>query len=216
MKKFIERPFEVKSIGENGTFTGYGSVFGELDSYRDVVLPGAFTKSLAAYEAKGRPVPMLWQHNSREPIGVYTNIKEDDRGLYVEGQMNMKVQRAVEAHALMEQRALSGLSIGYNTVRAEDDEKSMIRKLIEVDLWEISPVTFPAGDSARIATVKSIEDLMTISDCEDVLRDAGFSRKEAATLISRIKSTESPRDAANEADSSITKAMHHLKSINLR
>lgn len=216
--KFIDRPFEVKSVKKDGTFEGYASVFGELDSYRDIVMPGAFAKSLREdFRAKNRSVPMLWQHNSYAPIGIYPTINEDDVGLFVKGSCNMEVQQGREAHALMDQGALSGLSIGYTTVTSEWDEKALTRKLIEVNLWEVSPVTFPAGDSARINSVKSVEGLTTLSDVEDYLRDAyGCSRKEAVLLVARIKAMAPQSESAGESDAqSVKKALATIKSIKL-
>lgn len=207
----IDRPFELKSLADNGTFTGYGSVYGEMDSYRDIVMPGAFDKSLGEFKAKGRKVPMLWQHSSRDPIGVYADIKSDDHGLLVTGEINMDVQKGREAHSLMKQGALTGLSIGFNTVMDKWDEKNLTRELHEVELWEISPVTFPAGDSARVVDVKSIEELVTLSDCEAILRDAGMSRKEAAMFISRIKSIGAQSDSADADASVIERALRNLR-----
>ena len=207
--KYLERPFKVKadSIKSDGTFTGHASVFGELDSYRDIVMPGAFNKSLQEdFAAKDRSVPMLWQHDTWSPIGIYSSIKEDDIGLYVEGACNMDVQQGREAHALMKQGALSGLSIGYTTVISEWNEKELSRKLFEVNLWEVSPVTFPAGDLARVSSVKSIEGLMSISECEETLRDAGFSKKEAVVLISRIKAMPTQGDPADDAEAKAVNA----------
>lgn len=208
--KYIERPFEVKEVGDDGTFTGYGSVFGELDSYRDIVMPGAFTQSLKEdFADKNRKVPMLWQHNSWAPIGVYIDIHEDAKGLFVKGQCNMDVQQGKECHALMKQGALSGLSIGYTTVTSEWDEANLIRKLHRVNLWEVSPVTFPAGDKARIDTVKSLEGLASPSELESYLREAyDMSRKEAAMVISRIKAF-----TRNVSDSVEEKAVGNIKSI---
>lgn len=212
--KTLDRPFQVKAVGDNGTFSGHASVFGELDSYRDIVMPGAFKTSLKEdFEAKGRKVPMLWQHESRTPIGIYTTIKEDDTGLYVEGEVNMEVQKGREAHALMKQGALSGLSIGYNTINSEWDEKALTRKLHQVELWEVSPVTFPAGDSARISQVKALGALTTLSECEDALRDAGFSSKEAATLISRVKAIGSQGDPADAQADEVKAALRILRDI---
>ena len=189
MKNFLIRPFEIKAgtIKSDGSFEGVASPFGEIDSYRDIVMPGAFTNSLKAFEAKNRKVPMLWQHNTRQPIGVFTKLTESSTDLYVEGQCNMKVQAGMECHALMEQGALTGLSIGYNTIKSMWDEKEETRSLIEVDLWEISPVTFPAADGARIALVKSLEEAGSLSDCEALLRDVGYSRSEASAFVSRVK-----------------------------
>lgn len=212
-RKFIERPFTIKSIETDGTFTGHASIFGEMDSYRDIVLPGAFQKSLQEdFIAKGRKVPMLWQHDPKSPIGVYTEIKEDKIGLYVEGQCNMDVQKGREAHSLMKQGALSGLSIGYDTVISEWDEKAITRKLMEVSLWEVSPVTFPAGDGARVSSVKSIGLMENLSDVEDYLREEGFSKSESLALVARIKAIASRRDSAS-AEPAVTKALQILKSL---
>ena len=161
--KHIDRPFEIKSVASDGIIEGYASVYGEIDSYRDVVVKGAFDASLNyRYRDKGRKgIPMLDQHDSRTPIGLWLidDVKEDDKGLLVRGQINMRVQKGVENHALAEQGALSGLSIGYTTKLDEWDESGSIRILKEIDLWEISMVTFPAGDSARVTSVKSVEGL---------------------------------------------------------
>ena len=217
-RKYIERPFEVKSVKADGTIEGYASVFGEIDSYRDVVVPGAFTKSLQTrYRDKGRKgVPMLDQHDTRTPVGLWPidSVKEDEHGLLVVGQINMKVQKGVENHALAEQGALSGLSIGYNTLDDEWDANGDIRILREVDLWEISMVTFPAGDSARITSVKSIEGLDTLSDCEGLLRDAGFSKSETATFVSRIKALTVRSDSADRNAMAIKNALQILRSTN--
>lgn len=214
--RYIDRPFEVKEVGKDGKFVGHGSVFGELDSYRDIVMPGAFKKSLKEdFSAKQRKVPMLWQHNSWSPIGVYDEIYEDEKGLYVEGACNMDVQQGRECYALMKQGALTGLSIGYTTVVSEWDEKALTRKLIEVNLWEVSPVTFPAGDNAR-AQVKSLAEVGTMSELEDYLRDAyGASRNEAKALAARLKAiTATQRDVADEADvASITRTKNLIKSL---
>lgn len=207
--RYIDRPFKVKEVGSDGKFVGHGSVFGEMDSYRDIVMPGAFKKSLKEdFADKDRKVPMLWQHNWWEPIGVYTEIYEDDKGLYVEGECNMEVQQGRECYALMKQGALTGLSIGYTTVTSEWDEKALTRKLIEVDLWEVSPVTFPAGDNAR-AQVKTLAELGTLSELEGYLRDAyGVSRKEATALASRIKAI-----VVGQSDSVTDATISNIKSI---
>lgn len=184
-------PFEIKTISESGAFTGYASVFGNEDLWGDIVVAGAFSKSIA----EKKPA-MLWQHNSDEPIGVWAVIKEDDKGLYVEGQLLIDgVAKAKEAHELLAARAISGLSIGYRAVswewRKKDDSKDEVRLLKEIDLWEISLVTFPANTEARVGDVK---DLNTLRDIEGFLRDAGCSRNEAKGIIAQI------RDAQRDAD----------------
>lgn len=131
----------------DGHFTGYASLFGVPDLGRDVVLPGAFAASLAQRRAAG--VRMLWQHDPAEPIGRWLSLREDGRGLRVEGRLNRAVQRAREVEALMREGGLDGLSIGFRTLRASPDGAGR-RRLIALDLWEISLVTFPLQPGARI------------------------------------------------------------------
>lgn len=213
----LERPFEVKagSVGSDGTFAGYGAIFGTKDSYRDIIVPGAFAATLKD-DFKARKVPMLWQHDRRNPIGVYTTVKEDDVGLYVEGQINMDVQQGKEAHSLMKQGALTGLSIGYVSVMDKWLDEDLVRELHEVKLYEISPVTFPAHDDSRINSVKSIEGFATLSEVEEYLRDAGsFSRKEALAIIAKIKSASAQSDSAAEQAASLKSLQNTLRSIKL-
>lgn len=156
--KYLERPFEIKVLNEDGSFAGYGSVFGNVDQQNEVVAPGAFSRSLASWKKKKAMPPVLWQHDRDQPVGIYTEMSEDDTGLAVQGNLALKVQRAAEAYELMKMKAVSGLSIGYRVVKEEEDRESGITTLKEVDLWEVSLVTFPANDKARIRTVKSILD----------------------------------------------------------
>lgn len=187
MNKTLDCRFELKSISDAGVFHGYGSVFGVEDSYGDIVVPGAFSESLAALKAKGRMPAMLWQHRSAEPLGVYTAMSEDNLGLKVEGQLALTTVRGAEAHALLKMNALSGLSIGYMPREDSYDKVTGITTLKKVDLWEVSLVTFPANDAARVQGVKTIETIDSIRDAEKYLRDAGFSRKEAVAFIARVK-----------------------------
>jgi hypothetical protein len=135
-----------------GTFTGYGSIFGAVDSYGDVVEKGAFKKSI---REKGQ-FPLLWSHDIQTPVGV-VKAKEDSTGLRVEGQLNLDVQRAKEIRSLMKQGAIAGLSIGYQTLREDKGEvdKKPVRLLKEIALWEISPVVFGACPGALVSAVKS-------------------------------------------------------------
>lgn len=190
--KRLEFTFELKSISEDGTFTGYGSVYGVKDSYDEIVEPGAFTESLAV-----RKPALLWQHRSGEPIGVYLEIKEDSIGLHVTGKLALKTQRGAEAYELMKMGAVSGLSIGFQTREDSYDKVTGIRTLKKVDLWEVSLVTFPANDSARVQRVKTFEEMKSINEIEDCLRDAGFSRTEAKAIISRLQFL-GRRDAVEE------------------
>lgn len=209
----IDRPFELKSIdAATGRFSGYASVFGELDSYSDVVMPGAFLNSIKTkFTQKGRKVPMLWQHWTDKPIGVFDVVKEDAHGLYVEGECNMGVQIAKEAHSLMTQGALTGLSIGYDVVKSEWSSDYSVQKLVEIDLWEISPVTFPAGDGARINNVKSIEGFAALSDFERHLREAnGYSKQEATAFVSRLKAVAMKRGDPAKSEADMLKAVHSI------
>lgn len=186
--KIRDFDLSVKAVSDDGLFSGYGSVFGEVDSYREVVAPGAFAESLAQIKAKGRPVPVLWQHRSGEPIGVYSSLAEDAHGLKVEGQLVLEVGRAKEAHALMKAGAVSGLSIGYYVREDSWDEKERVRTLKKVDLVEVSLVTFPANDEARVDTIKSKlahGSLPTKPEFEQLLREAGFSKSQAAVIANR-------------------------------
>ena len=144
---------ELRGLNRDGSFSGYASVFGEVDLGRDRVERGAFARSLSTRGAAG--IRMLFQHDPSEPIGAWKTIREDDRGLYVEGQLADGVARAREVHQLLKNAALDGLSIGFRTVRARTDAKSGVRRILEADLWEISVVTFPMLPSARVQNVKN-------------------------------------------------------------
>lgn len=189
--------FELKAINEDGTFEGYGSVFGVKDSYDEIVEQGAFTETLAAHKSKGTLPALLWQHRGGEPIGVYTSMEEDSVGLKVAGQLALKTVRGAEAYELLKMKAISGLSIGFVSREDAYDRVTRIRTLKKVDLWEVSLVTFPANDAARIQGVKGIEELQNIRDAERLLRDSGFSRTEAVAFVSRVKSL-GQRDAEGD------------------
>lgn len=179
-KKRLVRPLEIKALDEKGMFKGYGSVFGNTDSYQDVVVQGAFKSDLQ--NKPPEKVKMLWQHNTTQPIGVYHSIVEKPYALEVEGQLLIDdVQQAREAYALLKAGAIDGLSIGYSVENSHigDDGKTY---LTDLKLWEISIVTFPANDLALIHDVKS----MTVKEFENFLRDAGgLSRKHAKKIISQ-------------------------------
>lgn len=181
--------FQIKAVEKDGFFSGYGSVFGVVDSYREIVMPGAFIASLAEREAKGRKLPVLWQHRSDSPLGVYDVAKEDGTGLYLEGRLLVEdVVQAREAHALMKAGAVTGLSIGYYVTGESWNEKDRIRSLTAVDLEETSLVTFPANDAARVESVKSRiarGDELTLPEFESFLREAGFSKSHASAIAGR-------------------------------
>jgi hypothetical protein len=129
---------------------------------------------------------MLYQHDPGEPIGVWTELREDQRGLFVRGQLARNVTRAREVLSLMRTGALDGLSIGFRAVKARKDAASGVRQIVEADLWEISIVTFPMLPGARVQTVKGGGTLPTIRTFERWLtRDAGLTRGEARTVIAK-------------------------------
>lgn len=195
---------------ERGTFSGYASTFGNVDRDDDIVERGAF-KSVSA----PKTVKLLWQHRHEAPIGVWKTLREDDKGLYVEGELNLAVQKAREAHALMKQGAIDSLSIGfripkggasYEESKADGaNEARRIRRIKQVTLHEISVVSIPANTLATIGSVKSVSD-MTEREFEALLRDAGgLSRKEAQIVVaegfrSLVKSRTTGTDPQRDAD----------------
>jgi uncharacterized protein len=208
--KAFTAPFEFKAVGDDGTFSGYGSVFGTKDSYGDVVEPGAFKDSLSAWAAKGKMPKMLWQHRSDSPIGVWTAMSEDSKGLAVEGRLILDVQQAREAHSLMKAGALDGLSIGYVTVSDGWDKDTQTNRLKAVDLWEVSPVTFGANPDALIESVKSIT---TIRELEQHLRDGGLSAAAAKKVAVGGWKALDPRDADEDASAVIAELRKSIATL---
>lgn len=199
--KFLERPFEVKAIENDGIFEGFGSVFGNVDAYKEIVAPGAFTDSLAQWKSSGRLPPVLWQHRSGEPIGPYLEMEEQSIGLRVKGQLLVDdVQRAKEARALMKAKAVNGLSIGFVTREDSYDRVTGIRTLKKVDLWEVSVVTFPANPSAQISSIKSaIDAIQSFAEAESFLREVGrLSKADATGFIARFKSLSGRSESDEE------------------
>ncbi len=186
-KKRLDTSLKVKSVSESGEFSGYGSVFGEKDRHSDIVVRGAFEHSLKEWGERGGMPALLWQHNMHEPIGIYTKMEENEQGLYVEGRLLIDDDPlAKRAHAHMKAGSISALSIGYMLKDWDYDTDKDAFILKEIDLWEVSLVTFPANDQARINEVKNallagdIPDPRTV---EKTLRDVGFSQKQAKVLM---------------------------------
>jgi HK97 family phage prohead protease len=143
------------ALSQDGIIEGYASLFGEIDQARDMMMPGAFTQTL---RQRGlRKIPMLFQHDPSEPVGIWLELREDFRGLWARGKLIPDVARGRELLALLRSGAIDGLSIGYRTVRGRIDPKTRIRKLYQVDLWEISIVTFPLLVGARVDAVKAAD-----------------------------------------------------------
>lgn len=183
--KKAQAPIALKSLdAATGEFSGYASTFGNKDLGGDIVLPGAFTASLAS-KAPG-DIRVLWQHSMSNPIGITSVAREDDVGLYVEGNLILDVQQAREAQALAKNGALGGLSIGY-CVDDYDYSSQGDCLLKALDVMEYSFVTFPMNPKAEILSMKNAQ-IESVRDCEAFLRDAcGLSRSDAKMLISRIR-----------------------------
>lgn len=205
---------EIRATGEDGTIEGYGSVFNELDAYNDVIAPGAFASSLAAHKSAGTMPAMLWCHDADEPIGVWTAMSEDAKGLKVSGKLALETTRGKEAYALLKLGALNGLSIGFVAKQWAYERESDVRTLTELDLWEVSLVVFPANAKARVTNTKSAaDDVAAPKDAERILREAGFSRSDATAFVSRVmRLGEEQREAAHSTVEQATAAAQRLLS----
>lgn len=190
---------ELKETAEDGTFKGYGSVFNVKDSYDDVVERGAFNESLTKWQSKGMLPPMLWQHDMRSPIGRYNVMREDGNGLYVEGKFSLGVEQARDAYSLLKDGVISGLSIGYTTVKSQWCDKEKCRKLQQLDLIELSLVTMPANEMATVLHVKAAENIQTEREFEAFLKQNGYSGNEAKAIALHGFKNYSQRDADNDA-----------------
>lgn len=198
----LQRAFalEVRAVGDTGEIEGYGSVFGVRDSYDDVILPGAFKASLDEHAAAGTMPALLWQHRADEPIGIWIAMSEDARGLKVSGRLALDTERGREAHSLLKMGALNGLSIGFFARQWEHDRGTDVRTLTDIELWEVSLVTFPANGKARVTGVKSVDEIDAPKDAEKALREAGFSKADATALVARVmRMGEERREAAQSA-----------------
>lgn len=194
----IESAFDIEAVRGQGVFEGYASVFNHTDSVHDRVEKGAFKDSLAQYKAKGRLPALLWQHDTQEPIGKWMDIYEDNYGLYVRGMLFIDdIDRARQAYRLISEQAMNGLSIGFKALESYKDSQTAERVLTKIELLEISLVTFPALDTARVSNVKQTLKTGSIPDersLEAFLREAGFSRKQAKAFIASGYKSLGPRD----------------------
>jgi hypothetical protein len=162
----------VTVLPETGvSIEGYASLFGAADQGRDVVDRGAYAASLSRLSAKGGRVKMLWQHDPAQPIGVWDEVREDARGLYVKGRILTEVSRGREAAALIEAGAMDGLSIGYRTIKARKADTGL-RHLSELELWEVSLVTFPMLPEARVAAKGDTPDAAVLRELAAVFSEA--------------------------------------------
>lgn len=213
-RRFV--PFEIRAAADDAamTFEGYGSVFGTVDSYNDTIAKGAFRATLREWKAKGKLPKLLLQHgggmfggtaDDLVPIGKWEEMREDDHGLWMRGRLfDVDTDRVKATYAAMQEGELDGLSIGFRTRKSKMDEETGVRTLTDVQLFEVSLVTFPANDPARVSEVRADE--ISEREFERFLRDAGFSKKSAMTIIARgfkalrdAGDLEPSTDAATEA-----------------
>ena len=205
-------PFEIKEATDDGRISGYGAVFENVDRGFDKIKRGAFKDTLR--QLGSNPLPMLWQHMSSEPIGVWDQLRETRKGLHIEGQLNLSkesgqadVPEAWKARALAKQRAVSGLSIGYIPVdfKYEDD----VRVLTKVELMEVSMATFPMNPEAQMTAVKELTNKQFVKLAQTHF---GLTRNEAEAL--RAHGLSGLRDYA-ESPSTVTamEKANRLKNI---
>ena len=211
----LDVKFEIKTEEideEKGLFSGYGSIFNNKDLGNDVVMAGAFAQSIGKKGAKA--IKLLYQHKQDEPIGVFDEIIEDQKGLKVKGRLAMGTQRGREVYELMKMGAIDGLSIGY---RVDDkgydyDKRRRRRMLKSVDLMEISAVTFPMNPRARVQAVKGAE--RTVREWEELLRDVGsLSRTEAKAAASAVSKALEQRDAVKVEQPEVLEAISRFTNI---
>lgn len=176
---------EFKFDSKSGVISGYASTFNGIDAYGDTITPGAFAETL---EKRDRPVRMRWNHFG-PVIGKWTELRENQRGLFVKGELTPGHSVAEDVKASLSHGAIDGLSIGFYPKEYEIDEAKERRTIKKIDLVEVSVVEEPADLRARVTQIKSaIEQAKSLSDFENVLRDAGLSRAAATLLVSRMKS----------------------------
>ena len=177
MEHGLERKFcrpegaTVLTVAEGSVIEGYASLFGQVDGGGDIVATGAYATSLARLSARGGRVKMLWQHDPAQPIGVWDEVREDAMGLHVRGRLLGEVAKGREAAALVEAGAIDGLSIGYRTIKAVRDKEGR-RRLEEIELWEVSLVTFPMLAEARVGAKGDGPEDAAVRDLAEAVRDA--------------------------------------------
>jgi len=197
---------QLKALSDDGEFEGYGSTFGNVDRGLDMVMAGAFRRTLK--ERKLSQIKMLRDHDTRKVVGKWLAMEEDERGLKVRGKLfasgENPIQLAKETLTLMREGALDAMSIGYRTIKAQYDEEQGVRKLLDLDLWEVSIVTFPMNE---MATVDAVKGDLSITDIERILREGGapgaFAKLVAIHGFEGAKSRLGSRREGGESGKSI-------------
>lgn len=208
-----EFKFDIKEVGSKGEFEGYASTFGNIDNGGDIIAPEAFDKALEDYREKGIRPKMLWQHDWSEVIGIWDSMSKDESGLKVKGKLILDLPRAKEVHTLLTHKAIDGLSIGFRTRDAEYVDNTGVRMLKDIDLKEISVVTFPMNESATVTGVKHLDSLR---DVERILRDAGvpgnFAKLVAKHGYEAAAKMKDQRDADLDEQEAIS-VLHNLQKL---
>lgn len=193
-----EFKFLLKKVADDGTFTGLAAVYGNQDLGGDIIMPGAFAKTISDKQGE---VPLLWQHDAREPIGLAL-LKDSAEGLVVDGNLVMQSPTAQKAYALMKAGVLKGLSIGYDTIVSEYDRENDIRRLKELRLWEVSTVTFPMNPRAQITDIKCIADDLSAAAHDlqakafAMHREIKAGRQLSAATVDKIRSAMTQMESA--------------------
>lgn len=214
MKPTLTVPLEIKSL-ENREFEGHGSIFGNEDLGGDVVLPGAFKRSLKQHAKAGSKPQMFWMHDPSRVPGKWLDMREDDNGLHVKGVL-ADTPLGDEIRTLLKMDAVRGLSIGYQTLDQDYDSEGR-RLLKELELWEVSVVSLPMNPLAQVAHAKSQlsgagEYVPTSREFERTLRDVGCSQRVAKTIISKVYEGQE-RDVPPEAEDEERDALCALKEL---
>lgn len=151
----MKNTISINSLEKKGIITGYASLFNLTDQQNDKIMKGAFARTLKAWRLLGKMPKMLWQHDPKSPIGLWTHLYEDEKGLYAEGRLALGIRQADEAYFLLKEGIIEGLSIGFRPIKALQDKTNKARILLDINLIEISLVTFGANTSALVTQVKT-------------------------------------------------------------
>ena len=209
-----------EDVSHNGFFKGYASTFGgDPDQGGDIIAKGCFTDTLKMNGRGGNGIAMLWSHDPRCPIGAWQLVREDEKGLYVEGMIEPTAcPDGVPVHKVMKMGGIKGLSIGYNTVESGDVMvgKTKARELKKVNLWEISLVTFPMNTRSTVTGVKHILEAKNERELEDALREAGLSREASKHIVwlakGSLREVGKPSQRSNVAMDPVLRALKEINS----
>lgn len=207
--KFLDVPLEIKSLAEDGTFSGYGSVWNIQDRQSDIVRRGAFKEIVRNEDGR---VVFLWQHDTRQPIGTAA-VKEDDYGLHFDGKLVLPDPVAIKAQAHMRAKSVRGVSIGYDTLES-NPLSGGVRELTSVRLWELSLVTFPALPEAQVQSVKTLQDCTDEREVKNLLRERDrLSRSVAAVVADAYWRKRQAGGATDDDDSDLEREISRIRNI---